>query len=62
MSIIASASCFMLSSRLQMKMSSDSLQKQISKAIGIAAMGIALAGPVLGTTDSPYCYLLVYHT
>lgn len=35
-----------------MEMSAESLQAKISRALGVAAMGVALAGPVLGPIPS----------
>ena len=56
LAIIASTVAFaptrMASRRVQMEMSAESLQAKISRAFGVAAMGIALAGPVLGPIQS----------
>lgn len=52
LAIIASTVAFaptrMAARKVQLKMSTENLQARISRAFGVAAMGIALAGPVLG--------------
>ena len=45
---VAFAPARMNANRAQMQMSAESLQAKISRALGVAAMGIALSGPVLG--------------
>ena len=46
--------------RLRMTMKADSMQSQISKAFGIAAMGIALAGPMPAMADGAASKSTVY--
>jgi orotate phosphoribosyltransferase-like protein len=52
LAVIASSVAFMPTRmgarRVQIDMSLESFQAKISKAVGIAALGVALAGPVLG--------------
>lgn len=45
---VAFAPARMNTNRVQMQMSAESLQAKISRALGVAAMGIALSGPILG--------------
>lgn len=51
-STVAFAPARMGARRVQMEMSAESLQAKISRALGVAAMGVALAGPVLGPIPS----------
>ena len=46
--------------RMRMTMKADSMQSQISKALGIAAMGIALTGPMPAMADGAASKSTVY--
>ena len=66
-STVAFAPARMGARRMQMEMSAENLQAKISRAFGVAAMGIALAGPVLGpiqsaTADGAVSSSTVYRT
>lgn len=51
-STVAFAPARMGARRMQLEMSAESMQAKISRAFGVAAMGIALAGPISGPVPS----------